>query len=159
MKIFLATDHAGFALKETVKAVLADRGYDVEDVGAHEYDESDDYPLFIGKAAAAVVREEGSKAVIFGGSGQGEAIVANRVAGVRAVVYYGEPPQTQTDAEGAELSIIAASRVHNDANVLSLGARFLDEAEAVVAVEEWLGTEFAGAERHRRRIEMIDNFT
>ncbi len=159
MKVFLATDHAGFAHKEALKQYLVDGlGYEVEDCGALSYEETDDYPVYIAKAAAAVAREPEARAIIFGGSGQGEAMVANRFAGVRATVYYGNPGSA-ADADGAELDIIAASRLHNDANVLSIGARFVGAEEVPAVVQRWLTTDFSGEERHQRRIEQIDDIT
>jgi len=145
MKIALATDHAGFELKETLKAYLSEAGHEVMDCGAMALDPNDDYPDFIRVAAEKVASGEVECGIILGGSGQGEAIAANRVPGVRAVVYYGEP----TD-------ILRLSREHNDANVLSLGARFLATDEAKQAVTTWLATPFSGDERHMRRIAKLD---
>ncbi|MBI2020376.1 RpiB/LacA/LacB family sugar-phosphate isomerase [Candidatus Daviesbacteria bacterium] len=144
MKVYLATDHAGFELKEKVKEFLKNEGYEIEDMGAHQFDPQDDYPDFIAKAAEAVSKDpENNKAIIFGGSGQGEAMVANKFPGVRAVVFYGN------------MDIIPLSREHNDANVLSLGGRFLTEDEAFEAVQTWLETPFTNEPRHSRRIEKI----
>ena len=159
MTIYFATDHAGFELKNTLLIYVRDElGYEVEDCGAVEFNSEDDYPLFIKKAAQAVSESpENSMAIILGASGQGEAIVANRFDGVRAVVYYGDIQKTQKDESDNELSILTSSRLHNNANVLSLGARFLDDDEAKNAVELWLSTEFTGEERHQRRISLIDN--
>ncbi|MEA2715610.1 MAG: ribose 5-phosphate isomerase [Candidatus Parcubacteria bacterium] len=147
-KIILATDHAGFKLKEAVKSFLAEKGYAVDDVGAHEYDKDDDYPVYMMKAGLCVSKDlSGStKAVIFGGSGQGEAMVANRFPGVRAAVWYG----------GSE-DVLIRSREHNDANVLSIGAWSVPEEEAKKGVELWLTTPFSEAERHKRRIKEIDS--
>jgi len=153
MRVVVATDHAGFTLKEHLKGVLVANGYEVEDMGAYEYVPADDYPDFIALAAKKVSDDpEHVRAVILGGSGQGEAIVANRFPHVRAVVYYG-------DIHGADGSsdIIILSRRHNDANILSLGARFLRKHEAETAVLRWLDCSFSGEERHKRRIEKIDN--
>lgn len=145
MTIYLATDHAGFALKEKVRLFLESEGYAVADMGAYEENEDDDYPDFMTAAAQAIandlIRGVDSKGIIFGGSGQGEAMAANRIDGVRAAVYYGGP----TD-------IITLSRQHNDANILSLGARFVSEAEALAVVKLWLETPFSNEERHKRRI-------
>jgi ribose 5-phosphate isomerase B len=150
--IHIGADHAGFEMKEELKAMLESSGYEVVDHGAYEFEEDDDYPDFIAPVADAVARdmEKLSKGIVIGGSGQGEAIVANRFPNVRAIVYYGEP------ANGADNSIITLSREHNDANVLSLGARFLSNEEAKEAVELWLESEFSGDERHVRRINKID---
>jgi ribose 5-phosphate isomerase B len=146
MKIYLATDHAGFELKEKIKHYLKEQGYEVSDEGAFAYNETDDYPDFIKMAAKQVASNpDESRAIIFGGSGQGEAVVANRLRGVRAAVYYG----------GNE-EIIQLSRLHNNANVLSLGARFVTEEEARRVIHLWLSTDFSGEERHVRRINKID---
>lgn len=145
MKIYLGSDHAGYALKETIKAFLTDKKYEVEDMGAHKYEMEDDYPDFVREVAKAVANDpERSRGVVIGGSGQGEAICANRVKGVRAAVFYGGP-----------LKIVELSREHNNANILSLGARFLHEDEAKHAVLLWLKASFAGG-RHERRIKKID---
>ena len=145
MKIYLAADHAGFELKEKIKEFLVKENHEVVDCGAYTYDPNDDYPDFIAKAAKVVsIDPEKSKAVILGGSGQGEAIVANKFPNVRAVVYYGEND-----------SIVLLCREHNDANVLSFGARFISEEEALKAVRVWLTTPFSGESRHKRRIKKI----
>ncbi len=143
MVVYFATDHAGFALKECVLAYVRDElGYAVEDCGAYTYEEGDDYPAYIERAAKKVaLNPDEDKAIVFGGSGQGEAMVANRVKGVRATVYYGAVPE-----------IITLSREHNNANVLSFGARFVSEEEAKSAVKIWLETNFSEDERHKRRI-------
>ena len=150
MKVIFASDHAGFALKEVLREYVASLGYEVEDMGAHIYDANDDYPDLIAPAALAVAASNNTKGIILGGSGQGEAIVANRVPGVRAVVYYGEPAGEHT------AHIIPLSREHNDANILSLGARFLSEAQAKEAVRLWLSLGFSNDERHARRIAKVD---
>ncbi len=146
--LVLAADHAGFSLKEALKSFLEKKGYSVLDVGAHELKDGDDYPTYMAAAAIKVAQDMtgSTRAIIFGGSGQGEAIVANRFPGVRALVWYG----------GSE-EIIKLSREHNDANVLSIGARFVDEETAKKAVDLWLTTEFSGDARHARRNEQIDN--
>jgi len=146
MKIYFATDHAGFELKEKLVDFVRSLGHDVEDCGASSLEPEDDYPDFISKAARAVSENpDNVKAVILGGSGQGEAIVANRYKGVRAAVYYGGTPEIST-----------LSREHNDANILSLGARFVTEDEAREAVKTFLETPFSNEERHIRRIKKID---
>lgn len=143
--IYLAADHAGFKLKEKLKAHLQGFGYAIKDCGAFSHNETDDYPNFVALAAQAVSDDpDNARAIILGGSGQGEAMVANRFRGVRAAVYYG----------GNE-KIITLSREHNDANILSLGARFLSEEEAKRAVQLWLETKFGGEERHMRRLKKI----
>jgi ribose 5-phosphate isomerase B len=143
MKIHLATDHAGFPHKELVKAfLLTQEGVEVIDHGAMTLAPDDDYPDYITPCAQAVAADpDSSMGVIFGGSGQGEAMCANRVPGIRAVVYYGGP----TD-------ILTLAREHNAANVLSIGARFITAEQVVEAITLWLGTPFSNEERHIRRL-------
>lgn len=157
-KIHLATDHAGYDLKQAILAwFLEESDYEVIDHGAFELDESDDYPDFIKKAARAVSEESpeagdlsrasmASRGIVFGGSGQGEDMVADKFENVRSAVYYGGP-----------LEIVKLSREHNDANVLSIGARFVSEDEAKAAIKLWLETPFSGDERHVRRIDKIEH--
>lgn len=152
--INIASDHAGFEHKEAIKEWLKSEGYEVVDHGAYEYEEDDDYPDFIAPAANAVAVDPNERAIVIGGSGQGEAIVANRFPGVRAVVFNGQ--YAPADGRDVPEEIIIA-RQHNDANVLSLGARFLSIREAIEAVEIFLDTEFSGDDRHIRRIEKIDD--
>ncbi len=158
MTIYFATDHAGLDFKDELLAFARDElGYDVEDCGAHAFDADDDYPDFIHQAAAAVAANpEESRGVVIGGSGQGEAMCANRYPGVRAALYYGEPAGKQVDATGQELDMITSTRDHNDANVLSFGARFVTIEEAKTVLQQWLETPFSEAERHQRRINKID---
>lgn len=161
MRVYFATDHAGFELKNILLAyVRDDLKYDVEDCGAFTYDKDDDYPDFIAVAAKKlsddVVRGLDSRAVLIGASGQGEAMVPNRFKGVRCALYYGRPGREQTDMSGKQLSMLASTREHNNANALSLGARFLSTEEAKEALKEWLERPFSGEERHQRRIEKID---
>ena len=144
MRIHLATDHAGLELKEKIKLYLSDLNYEVIDHGAYEYDALDDYPDFIFPCANAVSNDLESKGIILGGSGQGEAMAANRVKGVRAAVFYNGPDE-----------IIKLSRQHNNANILSLGARFMSEEEMYKIIEVWLSTDFESG-RHQRRIEKLD---
>ncbi|MBI4114738.1 MAG: RpiB/LacA/LacB family sugar-phosphate isomerase [Candidatus Niyogibacteria bacterium] len=146
MKIYIGTDHAGFELKEKLKVFLSELGYEVEDMGAHELNDQDDYPDFIRPVADAVSKNSESRGIILGGSGQGEAMVANRIKGVRAAVYYGGTKE-----------IVILSREHNNANILSLGARFISDEEAMSVVKLWLETAFPEEERHQRRIDKIDN--
>ena len=144
MIIHIATDHAGLELKEKVKSYLSKLDYEVVDHGAYEYDALDDYPDFIFPCAEAVSNDPNSKGIILGGSGQGEAMAANRVKGVRAAVFYNGPDE-----------IIKLSRQHNDANILSLGARFMSDTEMYKIIELWLSTDFESG-RHKRRIEKLD---
>lgn len=145
MHIHVASDHAGFAHKTALLAWLTEAGYTYTDHGAQSLDEADDYPELIAPAAAAVHQDPvHSRGIIFGGSGQGEAMVANRFSHVRATVYYGEAPE-----------IITLSREHNDANVLSLGARFVSVEECIKVVERWLETDFPADTRHVRRLKKL----
>lgn len=144
MRVFLGSDHAGFHLKEVLKKYLLSKKYTVEDCGTFN-EKACDYPDFVFPVAEKVARDARSKGIVLGGSGQGEAIAANRVKGIRAAVYY-----------GGNLEIIELSRTHNDANILSLGARFLTDKEAIDAVQLWLDTVFPAEERHVRRILKID---
>lgn len=146
MTIHIAADHAGFALKEIIKTMLHDEGFQVHDHGAFEYDEGDDYPDFIVPCARAVALQQDARGIILGGSGQGEDIVANKVSGIRSVEYY-----------GGNLEIVRLGREHNDANILSLGARFLEKDEALLAVKLFLMTPFSDEERHVRRLEKIED--
>ena len=150
MKIIFASDHAGFELKnDLVEYVRGKLGFEVEDVGAHTHDPDDDYPDYISLAAQKVSERPAEvKAIILGGSGQGEAMAANRFKKVRAAVYYG----------GAS-EIVKLSREHNDANVLSLGARFLSPKEARKAVTAWLETSFSNEKRHVRRIQKLEDIS
>jgi len=155
-KIYLASDHAGYELKEALIPFLRERGLDVEDVGPNVFDPEDDYPDYILPMAAKVLEDKGSFGIGIGASGQGEAIVANRVKGVRAVVYYGPAAQSQTDSKGQALNMLASTRDHNDANILCLAARFMNIEEAKGALLLWLSTPFGNEERHARRIKKID---
>lgn len=148
MKLFFAADHAGFELKNVLmEFAVTELGHEVEDCGAFSLDEGDDYPDFIKSAVGHMLESsDESRAIVLGGSGQGEAMCANRFPGVRATVYYG----------GSE-DIITLSRQHNDANVLSLGARFVSEDEAKTALQTWLETDFSGDERHVRRLSKLEN--
>jgi ribose 5-phosphate isomerase B len=142
MKIHIAADHAGFEYKEAVKQYLIEKGIEVIDHGAVSIDGTDDYPDFMAPAAQAVALSGGEDAgIIFGGSGQGEAMVANRVPGVRAVVYYGGPTE-----------ILTLSRAENNANVLSIGARFLTLEEMLQAISIWSEIPFANDPRDIRRL-------
>ena len=144
MKIVLATDHAGFELKEQIKKKLLNQNFEVKDFGASVYDALDDYPDFIIPAAKFISKNSDYLGIILGGSGQGEAMAANRVKGIRAVVYYNGPK-----------NIVKLSRQHNNANILSIGARFLSLDDAMDTINLWLKTDFEG-DRHQRRIEKLD---
>ena len=144
MNIHLATDHAGLELKNAIKDYLIEKGHEVTDHGAHEYDALDDYPDFIFPCADAVAADPESRGIILGGSGQGEAMAANRIKGVRAAVFYNGPKE-----------IVKLSREHNNANILSLGARFMTEDEIYDVIEMWLDEPFGGG-RHQGRIDKLD---
>ena len=161
MRIYLGSDHAGFDLKEKVKAFLKGEGYEVVDCGAEAYDKDDDYPVFIGRAAECVSKNPGSWGIIFGGSGQGEAMVANRFSGVRCALFYGPcVAMSAIDVTGKKsddsFEMLSLTREHNDSNMLSLGSRFLKEEEAIKAVKIFLESPFSGSARHKRRIDIID---
>jgi ribose 5-phosphate isomerase B len=145
MRVYLGSDHAGYELKTHLVSHLGKQGYEVVDVGPHVFDPDDDYPAFCLHTAARVVADPGSLGVVIGGSGNGEQIAANKVAGVRAALAW--------SVETARLA-----REHNDANVVGIGARqhTLDEAAAIV--EAFLATPFSQAERHTRRIAQISAY-
>ncbi len=151
-KIYIAADHAGFELKALLTAYLTELGYAVTDLGAPTLAPEDDYPDYMTPCAMKVASEPGSCGFIIGGSGQGEAMVANRIKGARAAIYYGPARRSQTDADDAMLDIITSVRAHNDANILALGARFIDAEEAKRVVKQFLEVVFSGEERHIRRI-------
>lgn len=153
-KILIASDHAGFELKQNLILFLRDLGYEVKDYGAHSFVAEDDYPDYIIPLARDISESGGLKqGIIIGGSGQGEAIAANRFSHVRAVVFNGQydPPGEKR----APLEVKTA-REHNDANILSLGARFITEEDAKEAVKTFLTTPFSEDQRHIRRIKKIE---
>ena len=151
--IHIASDHAGFEMKEEIKKYLEKKDYKVTDYGPYEYDEDDDYPEFCALAARAVSQDHKSRGIVIGGSGQGEAIVSNRFPNVRAMVYNGQSVR----GDGMEVpEEIITARQHNDANIISLGARFITEEEALEAVDQFLDTDFSGEERHIRRLQKIE---
>ena len=153
MKIYIGTDHAGYVLKEALVKSLKEQGYDVTDMGAFEYNEEDDYPDFVIPVARAVSKDsDGSKGIILGGTGEGEAICANKFPHVRAIADYG----ISTPVVDNESNIVVRSREHNNANILSLGARYFTEESMLEAVNLWLNTPYSGEERHIRRLAKID---
>lgn len=147
-KVYIGADHAGFEMKEKIKEYLLGKEYQVEDCGPMELDSQDDYPDFTSKVGEMVSRDKESKGIVLGGSGTGETIAASRYPGIRAVTFYGK---TSKDPYG----IVKLSRQHNDANILSLGARFLTDEDALEAVQIWLDTPFSNDERHVRRLNKI----
>lgn len=160
MKIYFAADHAGFELKNKLIEYVRELGYEAEDCGAFVQDPSDDYPEIIASAARKLSVDAlsglDSRAVVIGASGQGEAMVANRFHGVRCALYYGAPAVEQTDMDGKKLDMLSSTREHNNANALSLGARFLTVDDAQDAIKSWLHTVFSAEDRHLRRIQKID---
>jgi ribose 5-phosphate isomerase B len=145
MRVYLGSDHAGYELKQRLLEHLSAAGHDPVDCGPFAYDADDDYPPFVLAAAAATVADEGSLGVVIGGSGNGEAMAANKVPGVRAALAW-------TD-ETARLG-----RQHNDANVISIGARMVTQDAAVGFVDIFVATPFSGEERHARRIRMLSAY-
>jgi len=149
MKLIVGSDHAGFELKNIIKAHLTQKyGSKIKilDLGAYEFVQDDDYPDYIGKVAHEVSKDPKHViGIVFGGSGEGEAIVANRYKRVRCAIY-----------AGGSFDLVSLSREHNNSNMLSLGARFLNKKDAIKAVDLWLLTPFSEDERHIRRIKKID---
>jgi ribose 5-phosphate isomerase B len=145
VRVFLGSDHAGFALKKRLVARLGELGHEPVDCGPLAYDPDDDYPPFVIEAARRTALEPGSLGVVIGGSGNGEAIAANKVLGVRCALAFNE--------DTARLG-----REHNDANVISLGARMVNEDDAVRFVEIFVATPFSNEERHVRRIAMLSAY-
>jgi ribose 5-phosphate isomerase B len=141
MKIAIGSDHAGFRYKEILKTALAARGHEVRDFGTSSSTPVD-YPLFIRPVAVGVARGEFERGLVLGGSGNGEAIVANRVRGIRCTIAW-------------NVESVRLGRAHNDSNVLSLGERFVVEGDLMAMLDTWLSTPFEGG-RHQRRIELID---
>ena len=161
MKIALTTDHAGFSQAKELTEFLEDLGYQVEYFGPKSMQPSDDYPKFIAPAAKAVASGKCRLGIILGGSGQGEAMSANRIQGVRCAVYYGPAVAKHViDAEGHVShdthEVVKLSRQHNDANMLSLAARFVGVDDMKHVIKLWLGTGFSNEPRHVRRIAELD---
>ncbi|MGZ5367548.1 MAG: ribose-5-phosphate isomerase [Aeromicrobium sp.] len=145
MRVHIAADHAGYELKSHLLTWLADNGHEPVDHGAAAYDELDDYPPFCIAAAEAVVAEPGSLGIVLGGSGNGEQIAANKVKGARAALAWNR-------------EIASLARQHNNANVVSIGARMHSETEATGIVEAFLTTTWSEADRHQRRIDMLSRY-
>ncbi|MFM2330642.1 MAG: hypothetical protein RLZZ26_149 [Candidatus Parcubacteria bacterium] len=156
-KIFITSDHAGFALKELLIERVRALGHEVEDVGPFTYNQDDDYPDFVTPLAERVAASPDIRGIVIAGSGQGEAMCANRTKGARSSVFYGPMRVTgvldiEGDASEDGYDVVRLPRMHNDANILSIGARFVSEEDANEAVRIFLETPFAGTERHARRI-------
>jgi ribose 5-phosphate isomerase B len=145
MRVHIGSDHAGFELKNHLVQHLTAAGHDVVDHGPAVYDAVDDYPPYCLRTGVAVVEDPGSLGIVIGGSGNGEQIAANKVKGVRAILAW----STDTARLGRE---------HNNANVISVGARMHSEEEATGFVDTFLGTEYSGEERHTRRIDMLSGY-
>ena len=143
-KIFLSGDHAGFEAKNEIRDWLRKKGFEIRDFGPYVYNKDDDYPDFVVPMVRAMKKNKDARGIIIAGSGEGEAIAANRFKGIRAVVYHGK-----------NLGIVKTTREHNDANVLCLGSRFVKQDEMKKAIDVFLKTKFK-AGRHKRRLEKID---
>ena len=161
MRIALASDHAGFAQLKDLEDFVDSLGHEAFNFGPKKLNPADDYPDFIVPAAVAVAKGECERGIILGGSGQGEAIVANKIKGVRCAVFYGPAvPRKVVDAEGRSshdpYEIIKLVRQHNDANMLSLAARFVALSDMKHVIKLWLEIAFSDEQRHRRRIDKID---
>ena len=145
MRVHIGSDHAGFELKNYLIQVLTEDGHEVVDHGPETYDAEDDYPVFCIPAGEAVVADPGSLCIVIGGSGNGEQIAANKVVGTRAALAY-------------NLDTARLSREHNDANVISIGARMHSQEEALEMVRVFLATPFSGDPRHARRIALLADY-
>lgn len=145
MRVHIGSDHAGLETKQFLVTALTERGHDVIDHGPHEYDALDDYPPFCLATGAAVVGDPGSLGIVLGGSGNGEQIAANKVDGVRAALVW-------------SVEIATLAREHNDANVISIGARMHPESDVLAFVETFLATPFSGDDRHIRRIGQLGDY-
>jgi len=146
--LYIASDHAGFELKKKIKSFLKSIDINFVDIGPLKYDAQDDYPDFIIPAAEKVGKNPSkNKAIILGKSGQGEAIAANKVKGVRAALYYGGPKD-----------ILLLSKTHNNTNIISIGTSFINEKELFKAIQTWLKASFSKEKRHVRRIKKITNY-
>jgi len=161
MKIAITTDHSGFEALKELRTFLESLGHTCVDFGPQAFDPEDDYPDFMFPAAKAVADGSCDVGIIMGGSGQGEAIAANRIKGIRCAVFYGSViAKTAIDAEGTmsddPYEIVKLSRQHNNANILSLSARFLTMDEMKQASRVWLETPTTDVERHLRRIAKLD---
>ncbi|MBX4201916.1 RpiB/LacA/LacB family sugar-phosphate isomerase [Candidatus Saccharibacteria bacterium] len=161
MKIALATDHTGFEQLKELQAYLESLGHECESYGPAKLNINDDYPDFIFKAAEAVAKGSAERGIILGGSGQGEAIAANRLKGVRCAVFYGPAVVGRIiDANGRVSSspyeIVRLSREHNNSNMLSLAARFVSLMDMKQVIKIWLETAFTEQPRHVRRIDKLD---
>jgi ribose 5-phosphate isomerase B len=145
VRVYLGSDHAGFELKSRLIQWLGQQGHEPVDCGPAAYDDRDDYPPYVMQAASSAIADPGSLGIVIGGSGNGEQIAANKIRGVRAALAWSE--------ETAQLA-----RLHNNANVLSLGARMHPIEVAISFASTFIDTEFSGAPRHARRVDMISDY-
>lgn len=156
-KILIASDHAGYALKDALIERLRGLGDDIEDMGPPTYVEDDDYPDFLLPLAKRVADSPELRGIVIGGSGQAEAMCVNRVPGIRAAIFYGPMRAAavidiEGDASEDGYDIVRLTRMHNDANILSIGARFVSNDQAGEAARIFLDTPFSGMTRHSRRL-------
>lgn len=161
MKIAITCDHTGFNAMTEIKIFIESLGHGCINLGPKSLSTSDDYPDFVVPAAKAIATGQYDRAIVVGGSGQGEAMSANRINGVRCAVFYGTAvPKRSVDVNGSishdPYEILKLTRMHNDSNMLSLAARFLSPADINRAIKIWLDTEFLGEPRHARRIAKLD---
>lgn len=140
--IYLGTDHAGYELKEKLKPIIEKLGYTPVDCGAYTFDKDDDYPDFVAEAARKVAEDPGSFGIVLGKSGAGECMVANKVKGIRCFLAINEKN-------------VKLARLHNDANVMSLGSEFVKEEDMEYLIKLFVETSFSQEERHKRRIAKI----
>ena len=147
MKIYIAGDHAGFKLKEKIKKYFDKKNISYKDFGPHRYNSKDDYPDFVIPMAKAVAKSRDSLGIVIAGSGIGETIAANKVKSIKAVLYHGKSPD-----------LITMSKLHDNANILCMGSRFVKKRDAIKSIELWLKTSFSNAARHKRRLRKIDLF-
>ena len=146
-KIYLSGDHAGFKLKEKIRKYLGKRNIKYSDFGPLVYKKTDDYPDFVIPMAKAVAKSRDSLGIVIAGSGIGETIAANKVKNIKAVLYHGKSPD-----------LITTSKLHDNANILCIGSRFVKKRDAIKSIELWLKTPFSNAARHKRRLRKIDLF-
>ncbi len=145
MDVYIGSDHGGYQLKEELKKYLIELGYEPKDMGAANHDPDDDYPDYVFTTAESVAQNPGSIGIVIGRSGNGEAIAANKVKGIRAALCWSE-------------EVAKKAREHNDANILSLGADYFDTKTAKRIVKTFLETPFSEEERHKRRIDKIEKY-
>ncbi len=162
MVIALASDHAGYELLQDLVDYLESLGHEVHNFGPKTLKPDDDYPDFIIPAAQAVARGECERGIVLGGDGEGEAMAANKIKGIRCALFYGPAvPRRVVDAAGRvshdPYEIVKLTRLHNDANMISLAARFVALTDIKQVVKLWLDASFSNEERHKRRIDKLNN--